>query len=352
MSAKKNMQPFFPHSANSRNEDDLIRLRIAHGAAGYGVYYMLMERLRQSDTYECEYDIDVLSFDLRESENLIESVIEDFNLFEVFEDGSVRKFRNKALSAQMQRMEEQRIRRQEAARRAAAARWEAVRRKEAAEQGIPYEDYIKQFVKPDYIEEQVAMVPEQPVLPCMEEAVVTESPVKTKETETISSSVLDKEISGMMRDGEWIEAIKSQHGLTESELADMFKKFLSSCKCEGKKGHKDLADAKSHFSRWLTKIKSKPETEKTKGKTRSQNSDQAFLKSVAEQNRRMAEQKQKRDQEQAERNKLELANRLKIIEMGYDPEKHKIWDVMNPRWREKNPPERKPESTPPKDKVE
>ena len=334
MSTKRNIQPFFPHSANSRNEDNLIRLRIAHGAAGYGIYYMLMERLRQSDNYECDLDYDVLAFDLREDQKLIKSVICDFDLFEFSVKDHGGKFHNKELTQQMAAMEEKRQRRQEAARKAAAARWESVRRVEAEKLGIPYEEYKERFVKPEYMDESASDV---------EDKIIESADTSVNETivDEALVSTLDKEIHGMMKDSEWTEAVMKQFNLaSEFELADMFKKFLLSCKCEGKKGHKDLKDAQSHFSRWMMKCRKKSGYVESVEKEKKTASDKAFLKATAESNRKMEEERRKREQEAAEEAKRKLALRLKIIEMGYDPDKHKIGDVMNPRWREKNPPEK------------
>lgn len=77
----------FAHDSNARNSAKIIKLRLAHGAAGYGVYFMLLERLRESPDYQAEIDYDVLAYDLRESPELIRSVIEDFGLFIIADDG-------------------------------------------------------------------------------------------------------------------------------------------------------------------------------------------------------------------------------------------------------------------------
>ena len=33
---------YFSHDSNARNDEKVIRLRMKHGAAGYGVYFMLL----------------------------------------------------------------------------------------------------------------------------------------------------------------------------------------------------------------------------------------------------------------------------------------------------------------------
>ncbi|MDK8252671.1 DUF4373 domain-containing protein, partial [Enterococcus faecalis] len=47
----KNIQPYFSHDSNARNSDELIPVRMKFGAEGYGVYFMLLERLREEGNY-------------------------------------------------------------------------------------------------------------------------------------------------------------------------------------------------------------------------------------------------------------------------------------------------------------
>ena len=79
----------FAHDSNARNSEKIIRLRLAHGAAGYGVYFMLLERLRDTPDYQAAIDYEVLAYDLRETPELIRSVIEDFGLFIISADGKL-----------------------------------------------------------------------------------------------------------------------------------------------------------------------------------------------------------------------------------------------------------------------
>ena len=78
---------YFSHDSNARNSKKIIRLRQKYGAAGYGVYFMILERLREEEGYMSEADYDMISFDLHEDAELIRSVVEDFGLFEKTDDG-------------------------------------------------------------------------------------------------------------------------------------------------------------------------------------------------------------------------------------------------------------------------
>lgn len=77
----------FTHDANARNDEKIVRLRMRHGAAGYGVYFMIIERLREERNYMSVRDYNVIAYDLRVDANLVKSVVEDFGLFAFTEKG-------------------------------------------------------------------------------------------------------------------------------------------------------------------------------------------------------------------------------------------------------------------------
>ena len=87
MATRKELTSYFPHDSNARNSDKLIRLRMRHKAAGYGVYFMILERLREEPEYTSVKDYNMIAFDLREDASLIKSVVEDFGLFVLTDDG-------------------------------------------------------------------------------------------------------------------------------------------------------------------------------------------------------------------------------------------------------------------------
>lgn len=88
MPKKNNTPNYFPHDSNARNSDKMIRLRMVHKAAGYGVYFMILERLREEATYMSVRDYNMIAFDLRVDASLVKSVVEDFGLFVVTPDGN------------------------------------------------------------------------------------------------------------------------------------------------------------------------------------------------------------------------------------------------------------------------
>lgn len=76
---------YFSHDSNARNDERILAVRMRYKASGYGVYFMILERLRDSKDYMSVKDYNIIAFDLREDASLIKSVVEDFGLF-VFTD--------------------------------------------------------------------------------------------------------------------------------------------------------------------------------------------------------------------------------------------------------------------------
>lgn len=78
---------YFSHDSNARNDEKLVRLRMKQGAAGYGVYFMMLERLREEANYMSAKDYNMIAFDLRVDAAIVKSVVEDFGLFTFTDDG-------------------------------------------------------------------------------------------------------------------------------------------------------------------------------------------------------------------------------------------------------------------------
>ena len=105
----------FSHDFNARNDEKILRLRMRYGAAGYGIYFMLIERLAEESAHVSAKDYDMLAFELREDREIIRSVVEDFGLF-VFDDDN---FYSASLNARLESLDDKRSKAIEAAR----ARW-------------------------------------------------------------------------------------------------------------------------------------------------------------------------------------------------------------------------------------
>lgn len=109
------MTPYFPHESNARNDEKIIALRMKHGWQGYGIYWAIIEKLRDAPGHRLSTEYRIIAYDLQTDIRLIESIIRDFGLFEAGEDS----FHSPALSLQME-WKETRI---SQARQAASLRW-------------------------------------------------------------------------------------------------------------------------------------------------------------------------------------------------------------------------------------
>lgn len=117
----KAITPYFTHDSNARNSSKLISVRMKYGAEGYGIYFMLIERLREEDDYSSLADYERLAFDLRVESAKIKSIVEDFDLFEFTEDG--KRFYSISLNKRMEFKDKKLNQLSEKGRRAAAKRW-------------------------------------------------------------------------------------------------------------------------------------------------------------------------------------------------------------------------------------
>ena len=91
------------------------------GAEGYGIFFMLIERLREEEGYKSTIDYDTLAFDLRVEPEKVKQVVEDYDLFKFTEDGKY--FYSDSFNERMEMMDVRAQQRKSKAKKAAEARW-------------------------------------------------------------------------------------------------------------------------------------------------------------------------------------------------------------------------------------
>lgn len=115
------MNNYFPHPSNLRDDDAVLALRMKEGAAGYGVYVMLLELMRDTENQSLSFSACRLAYAIHEADaGLVNRVINDYGLFEVHGGETIT---SPFLSNAMSVYEDAKARASEAARKAAAARW-------------------------------------------------------------------------------------------------------------------------------------------------------------------------------------------------------------------------------------
>lgn len=117
------MANYFSHDSNARSDNKVIALRMKYGWEGYGLYFALIEKLADSPCYKLPQDYNALAYDLRTDNAKIKSIVNDFGLFEITEDGEY--FYSKSLLKRMQFKDEKSAKARESANR----RWEKKKNK-------------------------------------------------------------------------------------------------------------------------------------------------------------------------------------------------------------------------------
>ena len=115
------MRSYFSHDSNARNSDKLMKVRMGLGAEGYGIFFMLIERLREEEDYKSTVDYTTLAFDLRVDPEKVKQVVENYDLFKITEDGKY--FYSDSFNERMEMMDAKRKKRAEAGKKGAEKRW-------------------------------------------------------------------------------------------------------------------------------------------------------------------------------------------------------------------------------------
>ena len=76
---------YFSHDYNVRTDEKIKSLIRKHGMEGYGVYWSIVEDL-YNNANALRTDCDGIAYDLRVHSEIVQSIIKDFNLFEIKED--------------------------------------------------------------------------------------------------------------------------------------------------------------------------------------------------------------------------------------------------------------------------
>ncbi len=117
--SKKNTY-YFSHDYNSRNDDKIRNLIRTHGIEGYGVYWCLIEDL-YNNANEIQASYDGIAQDLRLDREIVRSVVEDFGLFKVTNNNTI-----KSLSVERRLKEREKISKK--AKQSVNKRWKAYAR--------------------------------------------------------------------------------------------------------------------------------------------------------------------------------------------------------------------------------
>lgn len=109
---------YFQHDYNARNDPKLQDVLIEHGAVGIGVFWCIVEQLYEQDGFLPLKSCKSIAFALHVESKVVESVVQDFDLFQ--NDGE--KFWSKSVNARL----EKRKTISESRKLAAIKRWQSI----------------------------------------------------------------------------------------------------------------------------------------------------------------------------------------------------------------------------------
>ena len=78
---------YFPHFSNARNDSKLVKLRRVMGIEGYGMYFLLLETLREQTDFKLPLKgLEDLAYDWHTSKEKLLAIVTGFELFEIVEE--------------------------------------------------------------------------------------------------------------------------------------------------------------------------------------------------------------------------------------------------------------------------
>jgi len=241
---------YFSHDSNSRNDEKILAVRMRHGAEGYGVYFMILERLREEEEYTTTRNYNTLAFDFRVSSALIKSVVEDFDLFVITTDG--KRFYSSSFLERMEMKDQSSKKRSVAGKKGMEARWSS--------QELDFED--NNVITEDnnvitLLQKNITRKEKQSKLNQNKENENEDSLIACTHSKFIK---INKVEDFLNRQQSWQEVICVQNHLTQELLKEHVSQFVNLLNERGET-EKTAKDAKSHFANWLKiKLKEKDAT--------------------------------------------------------------------------------------------
>ena len=101
MSSKK--VQYFSHDANARNDERILLVRMKYGMKGYGIFFAIIELLREAKGYTLPNNSEAIAFTLHEQKEAIADIIKNYKLFK-FDKGK-KNFWSESLKTRMKKME-------------------------------------------------------------------------------------------------------------------------------------------------------------------------------------------------------------------------------------------------------
>ena len=203
---------YFSHDANAKDDPKILQLRMHLGWEGYGLFWGLIELLRNQPDYRMQKHYMSIAYALHTDEKKIESLVNDFDLFARDQEF----FWSESLLKRMELKEEK----SEKMRNAANKRWNK-------------ESDAKAMQKHSTSNAKAMQ---------LKESKVKESKVNVESHNQIFRELWHSTI--------WLEGIAMKHKVTTKEVQDHLNEFREECILK-EELKVDQKDAKEHFINWI-----------------------------------------------------------------------------------------------------
>lgn len=222
------MKNYFSHDSAARDDEKILALRMKHNWEGYGLYWAIVEKLREATDYKLTTDYNLIAYDLRVSSGVIKSIITDFGLFAFSDDEEGKRFYSESLMRRMDIKDSK----SKQARRAAQTRWKGK------------DKPSKEDVNADALQPNSDSNARK-----VKESKVKEISLSNGETKVIAESLI-KTMDILLADMIWLEPICMNNHTPIAEMQDYIKLFF--VELQSREDYiKTEKDAKDHFSKWL-----------------------------------------------------------------------------------------------------
>ena len=208
----------------------LTKLRMTHGPAGLGIYMCVLEALFDEPSSILPRDYATLAFRFNISEELVKSVIEDFNLFALSDDGA---------SFYCELLLQQRTPRPKSAPQ--------------PKQQLPSEP--QQTSEQSEQSEQAILIPQVYKDPTLNPLPpLTYDQKVALEIQRFSTMPIPDQVDLLRQDPEWLKYCAMDYRITEDELRAYLDRYETSC-IDRNEMHYNIFDLKYRFSVWLNGIR-------------------------------------------------------------------------------------------------
>lgn len=122
------MYNYIPHPSNCRVSSNVLRMLMREGVAGYGIYWMLLEMLRDAPDFRMFFFPESFAYAMHCNDvDMVTRVCKDYGLFEFDQEDNIS---SSWLHEAMGEYSDKKAKLQEAGRRGAAKRWASAHRED------------------------------------------------------------------------------------------------------------------------------------------------------------------------------------------------------------------------------